>query len=59
MDNLKERVIHWIARKLPRSVRYWAVIVAGAEATTRAPLSSANVPDITFMDVLKHLEPRP
>lgn len=42
-----------IAARLPKRVKYWAVVLAGAKATT-GPLATTPVPDVLFMDVLEH-----
>lgn len=56
VSQAKERVLLWLARKMPRSLRYWATIVAGAEATT-GKYGNTIVPELKFVDVLKRIEP--
>ena len=51
----KERILLWLARKMPRSLRYWATVVSGAEATT-GEYANTIVPDLKFKDVLKRIE---
>lgn len=52
MDNM----LLWIARRIPRRLRYWAVIVAAAEATC-GKWSDTDASAITMMDVLKRVNP--
>jgi hypothetical protein len=52
-----DTVCLWLARHMPRRLRYWAVIVAGADATT-GKWSATVVPDITFMEVLQRTPQR-
>jgi hypothetical protein len=49
---MKEKILTWIAWRLPRSLVYWATIRAGAHAST-GEHSSQIVPEMTFLDVLK------
>jgi hypothetical protein len=52
---MADRLWLWFAGKLPRRLRYWAVIVAGAEATT-GQWSETEVPALTVTDVLKRID---
>lgn len=52
MDNM----LLWIARRIPRRLRYWAVIVAAAEATC-GKWSDTDASAVTMMDVLKRVNP--
>ena len=45
----------WLARKLPRRLRYWAVIVAGAEATT-GKWGDTEAPALLLPDLLKRID---
>ena len=45
----------WLAQRLPRRLRYWSVIVAGAEATT-GQYSDTEVPSLTLMEALMRIE---
>lgn len=44
-----ERIVHFAARKMPRKLRYWAVIVAACEAAGdhRSPA------EVTSLEMLK------
>jgi hypothetical protein len=48
----------WLAQRLPRRLRYWTVIVAGAEATT-GEWADTEVPALLLPDLLKRIERRP
>jgi hypothetical protein len=49
-----ENFWHWLARRLPDPLIYWATIRAGAVATTNEKNRiEENVPEIRFMDVVK------
>lgn len=52
---MKNRVYRWIAYRLPRKVVYWAVIRAGAHATT-GKYNTTEVTAITTMEVLQRWE---
>lgn len=42
-----------IAARLPKRVKYWAVVLVGAGVTT-STLADTPVPDVLFVDVLEH-----
>jgi hypothetical protein len=44
-----------LARALPARLRYWAVIVAAAEATT-GKYGATEVPALTIADLLQRIE---
>lgn len=48
---MREKIVQWIAWRLPRSVAYWATIRVGAHATQVYP--NTVVPDLTLMEALK------
>lgn len=52
---MRDKFMLWLARRIPRSIRYWCVIVAGAEASS-GKYSDQIVPDMLYMDVLKRIE---
>lgn len=46
----------WLAKRIPRWLRYWVLVVEGADYSVRHPVI---VPEMTFMDVLAdRFEPR-
>ena len=49
---MKERILMWIAWRMPRSLAYWCAIRLGAHAT-QGQWGDQVVPDLTFMDALK------
>lgn len=51
---MKDKMLLFVARRLPRRLRYWTTIVSGAEATT-GEHSGQEVPSLLFMDVLKRI----
>jgi hypothetical protein len=58
MKVLSQRAVQrrlWLARHIPRWLRYWVVIVAAAEATT-GPYSDTEVPALTLDLFLKRIE---
>ena len=50
----KDDTALWIARRLPRWLRYWAVIDAVAEVTT-GKYGNTIVPDLRAMEVLDRI----
>jgi hypothetical protein len=55
---MKEQALLFAARRIPRRLRYWATIVSIAEATT-GEYSGTIVPDLSAMEMLKRIEPKP
>ena len=55
LRKLREDTLFWLARHMPRSLRYYAVIVASAEATT-GKWSDTVVPELTVTDMLRRIE---
>jgi len=51
----KEKVLHWIARNLPRSVVYWCGIVLWANATT-GEYSHTDSPSVRMDEALERWE---
>lgn len=51
---MTDRIWLHLARLIPRRLRYWVMIVCGAEVTT-GKWSSTVVPELTFMDALERL----
>lgn len=49
----QERLLLWVARRLPRKLRYWTFVTVGADATSSRDLADLPVPEMEFMDVLK------
>ncbi len=49
---MKERLLTWIAWRLPKSIVKWAAVRMFAHATT-GEYSGQVVPDLTAMDALK------
>ena len=49
---MKEKIIMFIAGKLPRNIAYWAAIRVIANAT-QGPYSNTVVPELTAMEALK------
>lgn len=47
-----------IAARLPKRVRYWAVVLVGGKVTTTA-LRDREVGGVLFMEVLEHAEGHP
>lgn len=45
----------WLARKLPKKLRYWCVIDAGAFATS-GKYETTNVPELSMMDMIDRLD---
>lgn len=52
---MSDRMWLRLARLVPRRLRYWCMVVSGAEVTT-GQWGSTVVPELTFMDALKRLE---
>ncbi|HET8627427.1 MAG TPA: hypothetical protein VFL91_08405 [Thermomicrobiales bacterium] len=50
-----ERVLLGAARRMPRQLRYWATVVAIAEATS-GRYGSTVVPELRAVDVLARIE---
>jgi len=49
---MKEKLLFWIAWKMPRSIVYFCAVRVGAYATTHE-YSSQVVSELLFIDVLK------
>ncbi len=49
---MRDRILFWIASKLPRSVIYWCAIRLILHATT-GDYRNQIIPDLTAMDALK------
>jgi hypothetical protein len=47
-----------IAARLPKRVRYWAVVLVGAKVTTTT-LRDREVPGVLFMEILEHADGHP
>lgn len=47
-----------IAARLPKRVRYWAVVLVGAKVTTTT-LRDREVPGVLFMEILEHADGQP
>lgn len=47
-----------IAARLPKRVKYWAVVLVGAKVTT-STLRAREVPSVLFMEILEHAEGHP
>jgi hypothetical protein len=45
----------WAARRIPKTLRYYCCIVAGAEATS-GKYDTTIVPELTFVEFLKRVE---
>ena len=52
---MKEKILMWLAWKLPRSLVYWAVIRVLAHATTGG-YGNTVVPELTVADALRRWE---
>lgn len=48
----REKMLIWLAWRLPRSIAYWAAIRVGCNAT-QGDYSNQVVPELYFMDALK------
>lgn len=55
IQSISENILHWLARKMPRLLRYWATIVSFAEATT-GQYGDTIVPELTVAEMLKRIE---
>lgn len=49
---MKDKIIHWIARRLPKRLIYWCTIRAISYATT-GKYGNTEAPAICAMEVLK------
>lgn len=47
-----------IAARLPKRVKYWAVVLVGAKVTT-STLRDRAVPGVLYMEILEHAEGHP
>lgn len=52
---MKEKIVMWIAWRLPKSIVYWCSIRLGANATQNK-YSNQIVPELLFIDALKRWE---
>lgn len=50
----KEKVLLWLAHRVPRKFLYWIAIRIGAIVTT-GKYSDTIVPDLTFMEAVRRL----
>ena len=55
LAKVKEKLLIFIAWKLPKSIVYWCSIRLGVNAT-QGNYSNQVVPDLLFMDALKRWE---
>jgi len=51
----KEKILLWLAYRIPRKFLYWIAIRIGAIVTT-GKYSNTVVPELTFMEALKRIE---
>lgn len=51
----REAILFWLAQHMPRSLRYYATIMAAAEATS-GKWSNTVVPELTVTDMLRRIE---
>ncbi len=56
LNHIEEKLWLWLARHMPRRLRYWATIVTGAEAS-QGQWSNQEVPAMLFMDAVKRTDP--
>ena len=49
---MKEKLLMWLAWRMPRSLAYWCAIRVGAHAT-QGQYGNQVVPDLKFMDALQ------
>ena len=54
---MKEKLLMWLAWRMPRSLVAWCAYRVGAHAT-QGRWSSQVVPDLTFMDAMKRWDTR-
>lgn len=52
---MREDTLFWLARHMPRSLRYYATVVAASEATT-GKWSNTVVPELTVVEMLNRIE---
>jgi hypothetical protein len=54
---MKDKLLMWLAWRIPRSLAYWCAIRLGAHAT-QGQYSNQVVPDLKFMDALNRWDVR-
>lgn len=56
LTNWKDNSWHWLARRLPRRLRYWSIIVEASAMSGSPEHENEEVPAQRVMDVLKWMD---